>query len=205
MDGNIIDFGGNYIAGFSDTFGAKIHRHPLIEIYVSCDGKSCVSTPQGSVQGGVIVIGPNADHAITDTGKPGIALFLDPLTETGYALWRNMFGDQRIRTAAMTDALQKQLGELPAARSGSSLRCISERLLEALQGDPVERPFDASVLQTIALLADENCDYDMDALSEKVFLSKSRLAHVFSADGSPRRCRVCPSEGPREEVSKHTL
>ena len=24
MDGNIIDFGENYIAGFSDTFGAKI-------------------------------------------------------------------------------------------------------------------------------------------------------------------------------------
>ncbi len=30
-------------------------------------------------------------------------------------------------------------------------------------------------------MADENCDYDMDELSEKVFLSKSRLAHVFSA------------------------
>lgn len=30
-------------------------------------------------------------------------------------------------------------------------------------------------------MADENCDYDMDKLAEKVFLSKSRLAHVFSA------------------------
>lgn len=30
-------------------------------------------------------------------------------------------------------------------------------------------------------MADENCDYDMDELAEKVFLSKSRLAHVFSA------------------------
>ena len=181
MDGNIIYIGENYITGVSETFGAKIHRHPLIEIYVSCDGDSCVTTPQGNLQGGIIVIGPNADHAIADTGKPGIALFLDPLTEAGYSLWRNMSGDYLIRAAAMTDSLRRQLGELPSVLSGSFLRCISDCLLETLQGDPVERPFDASVLRTIAIMADENCDYDMDALAEKVFLSKSRLAHVFSA------------------------
>ncbi len=180
MDGNIIYIEETFIAGVSDTFGAKIHRHPLIEIYVSCDGESCVTTPQGGIQGGIIVIGPNADHAIADAGKPGIALFLDPLTETGYSLWRDTSGDHGIRTAAMTDSMRRQLGELPAALSDSSLRCISECLLETLQSGPAERPFCVSVLQTIALLADENCNYDMDALSEKVFLSKSRLAHVFS-------------------------
>ena len=181
MDGNMIYIGGNYIAGVSDTFGAKIHRHPLIEIYVSCDGKSHIITERGVEQGAIIVIGPNADHAIADTEKPGIALFLDPLTETGYSLWRNALDERLIRTAAMPDSLRKQLDEFPAAFSGSSLRCISDHLLETLQGDPVERPFDQSVLQTIALLADEDCDFDMAKLSGKVFLSKSRLAHVFSA------------------------
>ena len=181
MDGNIIYVGESYIAGVSDTFGAKLHRHPLIELYVSFDGESHIITAQGGVQGGIIVIGPNADHAIADAGKPGIALFLDPLTETGYSLWRNTLGDHSIRTAAMTDVLRRELVELPAAITVSSLRYISDRLFEALRGDPVERPFDASVLKVIALMADENCDYDMDALAEKVFLSKSRLAHVFSA------------------------
>ena len=181
MDGNIIHIGENYITGVSDTFGAKVHRHPLIEIYVSCDGESHVLTAQGNVQGEIIVIGPNADHAIADTGKPGIALFLDPLTATGYSLWRNISGDHLIQTVAITDSLKSQLAELPAALSGSSLRRISECLLETLQGDPAERPFDVPVLQTIALLDDESCAYDMDVLAEKVFLSKSRLAHVFSA------------------------
>ncbi len=90
MDGNIIYIGENYIAGASDTFGAKLHRHPLIEIYVSCDGESRVATPQGGVHGEVIAIGPNAYHAIAGTGKPGIALFIDPLTETGYSLLREL-------------------------------------------------------------------------------------------------------------------
>ena len=44
MDGNMIYIGENYIAGVSDTFVAKIHRHPLIEIYVSCDGNSHIIT-----------------------------------------------------------------------------------------------------------------------------------------------------------------
>lgn len=131
---NMICIGENYIAGVSDTFGAKIHRHPLIEIYVSCDGRSHIITDWGVVQGEIIVIGPNADHAIADTEKPGIALFLDSLTETGYSLWRNMADDSLIRTAAMPDSLRKQLGELPAVLSGSFLRCISNRLLETLQG-----------------------------------------------------------------------
>jgi len=93
---NVIYIGENYIAGVSHTFGAKIHRHPLIEIYVSSDGKSHIITERGVEQGAIIVIGPNADHAIADTEKPGIALFLDPLTETGYSLWRNTIGDQLI-------------------------------------------------------------------------------------------------------------
>ncbi len=29
MDGSIVYIGENYVAGGSDTFGAKIHRHPL--------------------------------------------------------------------------------------------------------------------------------------------------------------------------------
>ena len=47
----MICIGENYIAGVSDTFGAKIHRHPLIEIYVSCDGRSHIITDRGVVQG----------------------------------------------------------------------------------------------------------------------------------------------------------
>ena len=38
MGGNIIVVGENYLAGFSESFGARLHRHPLIEIYAACDG-----------------------------------------------------------------------------------------------------------------------------------------------------------------------
>lgn len=180
MDGNIIIVGDNYIAGFSESFGAKLHRHPLIEIYAACDGDGHVATEAGELHGEIITIGPNAIHAITDAGKPGIALFLDPLAECGYALWRHTLGDEAFCTRSADETVRKQLHASVDAHSGDALRCTCEGILAGVRGEAVERPFDASVLRVIDLMADESCDYDMDALASQVFLSKSRLAHVFS-------------------------
>ena len=77
MPGNRIYLDKNFIAGVSDTFGAKLHRHPLLEIYASEDGDSHVRTENDELSGQSIVIGANAVHAIADSGKRGIALFVD--------------------------------------------------------------------------------------------------------------------------------
>ena len=180
MDGNIIIVEDNYIAGFSESFGARLHRHPLIEIYAACDGDGHVTTEAGELRGEVSVIGPKATHAIADAGKPGIALFLDPMTAYGYALWRHALGGEAFRTLSADGDLRIQLDSLANAHSGDILGRACEGILAMLQGEAVERPFDSSVLRVIDLMADEDCEYDMDALANRVFLSKSRLAHVFS-------------------------
>ena len=50
MEGNIIIVGENYIAGFSESFGARLHRHPLIEFYAACDGDGHVTTEAGELR-----------------------------------------------------------------------------------------------------------------------------------------------------------
>ena len=180
MDGNIIIVGENCIAGFSESFGARLHRHPLIELYAACDGDGHVTTESGELQGEIIAIGPNSTHAIADSGKPGIALFLDPLTECGYSLWRYALGNEAFRTRCSNENLRVQLGSLENVHSGDALRSVCEGMLSELRGEDAVRPFDSSVLRVIDLMADEDCEYDMDALANRVFLSKSRLAHVFS-------------------------
>ena len=178
MDGNIIVVGEHFIAGCSDSFGARLHRHPLIEIYAACDGDGHVDTQAGSLRGGIIVIGPGATHAIADAGKPGLALFLDPLTEYGYSLWRHTLADEAFCVRSADESVKEQLNGSAASQEALLRTC--EGILAALQGETVRRPFDRSVLQAVDLMADERCEYDMDALSGRVFLSKSRLAHVFS-------------------------
>ena len=182
MEGNIIYVGGDYIAGISDTFGAKLHRHPLIEVYAACDGDGHVAAGARGLRGGLIVIGPDAPHSIADAGKPGVALFLDPLTASGYSLWRRALGGEAVRSLPVDGSLQERLRALPEAGPDKALQGVCEGILAALGGDPVERPFSASVLRAIDLMAEESCDFDMDALAGKVFLSKSRLAHVFSGE-----------------------
>lgn len=180
MEGNIIIVGENYIAGFSESFGARLHRHLLIELYAACDGDGHVTTESGELRGEIIAIGPNSTHAIADSGKPGIALFLDPLTECGYSLWRYALGNEAFRTRCSNENLRIQLGSLENVHSGDALRSVCEGMLSELRGEDAVRPFDSSVLRVIDLMADENCDFDMDALANQVYLSKSRLAHVFS-------------------------
>ena len=62
------------IAGVSDQFGAGPHRHPLLEIYTSCDLNSHALVNDETSEGTVIVIGTDAVHAISDRGKRGLAV-----------------------------------------------------------------------------------------------------------------------------------
>ena len=180
MDGNIIWIGENYIAGLSETFGARLHRHPVIEIYAACDGDSHVQTEHGMVQGEIIVIGPDTEHAIDDTGKMGLALFLDPLTEFGYSLRQHLLGLCPSCILSADGILKAQMRMLQSMPTEEHLKSVSENLACTVQSSPIERPFDEPVLQAIHLLSDKDCEYEMETLAKQVFLSKSRLAHIFS-------------------------
>ncbi|MBQ9662678.1 MAG: helix-turn-helix domain-containing protein [Oscillospiraceae bacterium] len=180
MTGNIIYSNKQYIAGVSDTFGAKLHRHPLLEIYAAEDGHSHVRTENGELSGQIIVIGANAVHAIADSGKRGIALFIDPLTEYGYALARNTLKDDDF-SVINTDGAEAGWNSDGNELSEENIKEISDSIINLLQGERSPRPFDDAVLRAIELIGRTDCDYEMDSIAQHVFLSKSRLAHIFSA------------------------
>ena len=180
MTGNIIYINKHYIAGISDTFGAKLHSHSLTEVYAAEDGDSHVHTENGELSGQIIVIKANAVHAIADRGKKGIALFIDPLTEFGYSLARNTLMDADF-SVFNADCAQNRWDADGNEPSEATIQSISEHIIDALQGEPMFRPFDEVVLKVIELVNQDHCDYEMDSIAEQVSLSKSRLAHIFSA------------------------
>lgn len=178
MGGNTVYIDQNYIAGVSDMFGAKLHRHPLTEIYVSFSGTGHVMTQDQMLEGPVIAVGAGTVHAIADRGKPGIALFVDPVTSFGYSLSK-----QILNGAPYTLLMQDEALSLPGATDGigeEEIRNISERLLEKFEGTTFERPFDEAVLRTVDYFCDDSCTFEMEEAAEHVHLSKSRLAHLFS-------------------------
>jgi len=179
LSGNIIYLGQSCISGVSEEFGAKLHHHPLLEIYVSWDGDSHLYTESDTRSGPVFVIAPGTVHAIADTGKRGIAVFLDPLSEKGYSLSQTVLEGQPLRTLEQ----EEWTGGLRSLRdevSEDSVRTLTERIVSDLCSRQVERPFADTVMRVIELLNAEDCVFDMDDLAGHVFLSKSRIAHLFS-------------------------
>ncbi|WP_350454098.1 helix-turn-helix domain-containing protein [Slackia heliotrinireducens] len=169
----------HYIAGLSDTFGAKLHRHPLIELYASAAGVGHVATGAERVEGQVIVVGPDVVHAIADAGTPGIAIFVDGLTEFGYPLAAYALRGNGIRVFE-SERLGPCLRAIAESPSEADVKRICEAVLDAVQAPMVRRPFGEAVCEVISLLDSSDAEFAMGALANRVCLSKSRLAHVFS-------------------------
>ena len=176
---NIIYLNKNYIAGVSDEFGAEMHRHPVLEIYAACDGNSHVSVNGVLISGQIITIGAGAVHAIADSGKRGIVLFIDPLSSYGYSIQKNILGYNHFNISEST-VIKSEIQSLLKDTSEQNIDKTADLILNVLKGRQILRPFDTAVLKTIDLLDKDCIEFDMDTIADKVCLSKSRLAHLFS-------------------------
>lgn len=176
---NIICSGKNYIAGLSEEFKADLHQHPVLEIYAACDGSSHVRIGDKIVSGQIIAIGPDAVHAIADDGKRGLAVFIDPLSEMGYSMKEELLrGDAYGVTCC--EELKSSLYGLLQDETYETVYSVSNQFVFELRGKMISRPFDVPVLEAIRILSEEDENFTMEAVASKVFLSKSRLAHLFS-------------------------
>lgn len=176
---NMICLDKNFIAGLSDNFTAKLHRHPVLEIYSSCGCHSRVAVEDSIIEGPLIVVGPEVPHAIADVGKCGLAVFVDPLSEQGYSLKDNILSDKQYKLIndSHIDAVVSSLSQNSTENEVHSAAAV---VIEILQSHIIQRPFSGSVIDAIELIANEEECFDMTVLAEKINLSKSRLAHLFS-------------------------
>lgn len=176
---NVICSDKNFIAGLSEEFKADLHQHPVLEIYAACDGSSHVKIGDEIVSGQIITIGPDAVHAIADDGKRGLAVFIDPLSEMGYSMKEELLrGDAY--GVSYCDDLTDLLYSLLQNETHDDVYSVSKKLVFKLRGKMIDRPFDDPVLEALRILSEEDENFTMEALASKVFLSKSRLAHLFS-------------------------
>ena len=175
---NLIHIDRNYIAGISSSFGAHLHRHPMLEIYASFDGRSHLALEDGSVEGTVIAVGAGTVHAISDRDKYGIAVFLDPLSEYGYSLASEILGSKPYSIINCDADFSEESEDMREDK----VKLIADRILASLEVENAVRPFSLAVIKAIDILGNGECSFDMDDLAGEVFLSKSRLAHLFSGE-----------------------
>jgi len=176
---NVIYADQNYIAGLSEEFKAELHRHPVLEIYAACEGESHVRIKEEMIAGQIIMIAPDTLHAISDDGKRGIAIFVDPLSAIGYSIKEHHLHDKSYGIIECS-ALQEPILSLMQNDSPEAVQNVSGKIIEILKDETIHRCFDQPVLEAIELVSKENEDFTMTSLADRIFLSKSRLAHLFS-------------------------
>ncbi|MCR5478955.1 MAG: AraC family transcriptional regulator [Ruminococcus sp.] len=176
---NIIYLGKQFIAGLSDTFTAQPHRHPVVEIYASCCGTSHIAVQEALIEGQIIVVGHNVMHTITDSCKPGIAIFVDPISEFGYSLNESILAGCEYKVTSDCE-IKDILGGLSEKSTQQDICSAADVIIDHLQDEFIPRPFSDDVIKAIDLICDEKENFDMTLLAERIHLSKSRLAHIFS-------------------------
>ena len=176
---NVVCIGDRYIAGVSESFGARPHRHPVLELYASCGGEGHVMVGSSEVTGGVVLIGPGAEHAISDVGRRGVAVFVDPLLPFGYGLAQAHLKGRPCAVARMSPD-QWGAPALLGQPTAEEVRASAELLLGAMGAREAVRPFSGEVLDTIDYLQRPDAEFRMGVLADRACLSKSRLAHLFS-------------------------
>ncbi|MCR4749314.1 MAG: AraC family transcriptional regulator [Lachnospiraceae bacterium] len=176
---NVIILHNDYIAGFSEKYDANLHQHPILEIYIACEGNGRVRTDTEILEGRIIVIGAEAVHAIIDKGKSGLVVFVDPFSNIGFSIKENVLKDKEYATVCNKE-IEEAVFSLKNNHSDTALHRVVNTITDNLIKEDVKRPYSESVVKTIEILCEEKEDFTMESIAERIHLSKSRLAHVFS-------------------------
>ena len=131
------------------------------------------------IEGQIIVIGTQLSHAIADEGKYGLAVFIDPLSETGYSIMQNVLADNQF-TVVYDENIKNHLSELLINHTEANVHSAANAIITSIRGNIVQRPFSAPVMETVEMIRCEEENFDMDHIAGEIHLSKSRIAHIFS-------------------------
>ncbi len=135
-----------------------------MEIYVALDGNGCVSVGGELLKGKVVVIGPGTIHAITDIGKSGIVIFIDPLSpDIGFSLRNNLLKDKTftvINDVEITDIISV----LKDDETEQTVHLASETIIQRLNKNIVARSFSGAVMEAISIISKERESFNMETL-----------------------------------------
>ncbi len=67
-------------------------------------------------------------------------------------------------------------------KTEQTVHMASETIIQRLSKNIVARPFSEAVMEAVSIILKEKESFDMEILANRIHLSKSRLAHLFSEE-----------------------
>ena len=170
-----------YIGQAADT---SIHDHHAIQLIISFDEPIEIELPGSLLKVNAAIIDSDQPHQCKTFNNRFLLMNIAPESDIGITLRNHFLSDQNIR-------------ELPASRTSEFIEEVSEALAEGADKDPIytitqkflhslsDTPelisMDDRIIKVIKLLNQPHEEtISIKGLSDQVFLSPSRLIHLFT-------------------------
>jgi len=178
-----------YIGKAVDT---SIHAHHAIQIAISFDEPIEINLPDASFKLKAAIIDSDQPHECRTYNNTFLLINVAPESQIGIALKKNYLADQRLakiaeeKSSAFTNEIETELKGDP---DSNKIFSITRQFLHSLAGIQETRVLDERISEVLKLLnRPTNDSVKIDELASKVFISPSRLIHLFTTQvGIPIR------------------
>jgi AraC family transcriptional regulator len=164
-------------AGFGD---AQFHSHHAIQLTACLAGNLSLATERCSIEGTGLAVAADALHKLEAQGLIAI-VFVEPESAVGRTLNAKLFAEASLTQIDHPDFL-REVGKLRSAFDGSNedMMAITRRALDHLAPITCLRRPDERVQRVIDFaVAHLDRPLTLESASEGVYLSGSRLRHLF--------------------------
>lgn len=180
----IIKYGKNF-AAISDSVSAEVHKHWLLQMFLSFEDNLNIEVDGRLITCNCILVNMNIVHTFSSEGKIHFTMLLDPTTQLGLVMRRKVkdksfyvFPDEE--TAIMQQNFKNALLKRREDDLISFVKSIDYKFASC---NIIS--FDERIEEVLELFNHYSCEdefHQIKYLSEKIYISESRLAHLFKKE-----------------------
>ncbi|MFJ7735395.1 helix-turn-helix domain-containing protein [Lysinibacillus sp. NPDC097287] len=172
----------DHITFYTNKVDTDFHQHHYIQVTLALDKPFTVEIEKEVLQTTGVIIDSNKPHKIQGTNGWQLYILVNPESSFGEALSQKL-RDNYIYTFDYID--MEVITKIKSIENLLQYEQFLKYLMEALELNKIDAhsPLDPRIQQVIDYIGNSQFDeITIKQLSERVFLSESRLSHLFKAE-----------------------
>lgn len=156
------------------------HKHPFMHLFFGKD-KCTIKTDKDEIKGNIILVDANVRHAVGDNSNCDFFLLIDPTSIIAEGIRDKYIQDNSYQSVLRnSENVYKDINELT---DEEIIKFVKDMLFDIGISTENIHIRDERIEQVISMIiSGEWIDYSVKQISDVVFLSESRLTHLFKEE-----------------------
>lgn len=156
------------------------HKHPFMHLFFG-QNECKIKTDKIELQGNIILIDSNIRHAVGDDSNCNFFLLIDPTSAIAEKILDKYIVEYSYHCITLKGA--KAIKDVNEQTDEETIKMVEDILFDMGISTDNARVRDERIEQIISrIISGEWIDYSVKEIAEKVFLSESRLTHLFKEE-----------------------